>query len=437
MQLSNYNVFHQAENRGYIFNTRRETVTSVSIPLLEAVRRKEVDRIPESVKTLLQKQGVIATNLNEESRLVRQESLGKRIHHDVRLIVVPTYSCNLKCSYCYVQNVVGQSTPSIASWETCIESFIQSRLEPKKEKRLTLAFFGGEPLLKADRCLKLVKKAKVLMQQFNGGFYSTLTTNGSIVNSTVENLLEHIDFCQVTLDGTRGLHDKYRQSQTGKGTYSKIIGFLNRATRQRCKTVVRYHLHNSQRDELFKQALELKEDLDFPEKVAIYFSKVAAGCYKEIMACDYQQNLSTEGLAPHLLARKAFAKAGWAEELLYLHNKGNATVSCSSRCGYLGTESFLIDAQNRIFFCPVALENTDLQIGKLEKGGSRFFPIRNQLLSQRRCTTEECDRCALLPLCENGCPTKALVNNDQASSTFCDKQRLLLKIKQRCENTPS
>lgn len=434
MQLSKYSVLHSNENCGYIFDTRKETVTVVSLPLFRAIETGSFKGIPASALATLFHKGVLVPDSKNETQQVHEQILNRRIHHDLRLVLVPTYSCNLRCSYCYAKQATAAASDHLPQWQDDVIDFIKKRLALKKEKHLTLALFGGEPLLQAALCRAVLQNAKQVMDGFGGSIYRTLTTNGSIYNQAVDQLLEQIDYCQVTLDGVGPCHDRHRRFCNGKGSYGRIIKFIKKAIEKQCNTTIRFHLHDYEPDYLQHCAHVLRKDLDAGAKVSIYFAKLAGGCYSDTFKCSFRDTQARNGTKPHEIARDRFLAAGWPAEQIYLHNKGNTTVSCAARCGYIGTESFLIDSGNNIFFCPVALNNPRLRIGKLSRKNYRFFPLRDQLLKHFE-IDGECRHCALLPLCEQGCPTKALVNNQRPDSVVCEKNQLLSNVIQRCENT--
>ena len=434
MQRSKYIVLHAKGDRGYIFNSRKETVTVVSLALLKAIETENFKAIPTRSLAALVHQEVLRTDHSDETPSVQQQIIERRRHHDLRLVLIPTYRCNLRCAYCYAKTAISHPCGDAPQWQESIIAFIKKRLATKKERHLTLALFGGEPLLKAKLCREVLQEAKQVMEEFNGSIYRTLTTNGSLHHQEVEKLLEEIDYCQVTLDGIGAEHDRQRQFLNGDGSYQSVLTFLQKAVSKGCKTTIRFHLHSYTTAYLKRCALRLRHDLDGSKHLCIYFSKVAAGCYSDILQCAYRQTHPSEEITPHERARDAFLSAGWPAEQLFLHNKGNTHTSCATRCGYLGTESFLVDSANNIFFCPVALNNPELRIGELKRNEHRFFPLRDQLLSDVN-RLKKCADCALLPLCEQGCPTKALVNHQSPHSIICEKDHILANIMQRFETT--
>lgn len=138
----------------------------------------------------------------------------------LHLILLPTEQCNLRCTYCYEEfRLAGMSEEVVTS----VERFLSRRVSGLR--RLSLSWFGGEPLLNRAAVVRLLAHAGALRALHPGlAFHSDMTTNG--VELTPERMRElhalGVVRFQITLDGPESEHDRRRIRRSGCGTFARI-----------------------------------------------------------------------------------------------------------------------------------------------------------------------------------------------------------------------
>ncbi|HLD62028.1 hypothetical protein A3C24_04050 [Candidatus Roizmanbacteria bacterium RIFCSPHIGHO2_02_FULL_37_24] len=96
---------------------------------------------------------------------------------DIRLVLVATNDCCLKCEYCIVPK-----SHDFMSWETLKKS--TDFLFTSKKKNLQIHFFGGEPLMMPfDLMKKVIVYAKLKAQRCGKNVNFMISTNGIPLNS--------------------------------------------------------------------------------------------------------------------------------------------------------------------------------------------------------------------------------------------------------------
>jgi uncharacterized protein len=139
-----------------------------------------------------------------------------------QLIVVPTFGCNLSCTYCYQELFDPEGAGLIAP--EAIEAFFawvdRHHLGGPLKPYLTL--FGGEPLRDTpahrDRIGRFLDGARAR------GMKVAVVTNGHDLAAFVPTLAAGpVKEVQVTLDGPRDLHDARRPHKDGSGTFDRIV----------------------------------------------------------------------------------------------------------------------------------------------------------------------------------------------------------------------
>lgn len=130
-----------------------------------------------------------------------------------------TNNCILACDYCFR----GAKNPRRLSLETgkaAMDWFIR---QSQNQKKLSVALFGGEPLMEFELIKQLVPYAKEKAASAGKDIHFSATTNCVLIND------EMIDFFRkykmtfhTSIDGGPESHDKHRKFPNGKGT-SEIV----------------------------------------------------------------------------------------------------------------------------------------------------------------------------------------------------------------------
>ncbi|MBI5511604.1 MAG: TIGR04084 family radical SAM/SPASM domain-containing protein [Deltaproteobacteria bacterium] len=120
-------------------------------------------------------------------------------------LVYLTERCNLACAYCESPGIK-RRLPQDASFD--LEALIRFLAA---DPELSLWFFGGEPLLRADLVAALLARLRPV--------HVMLQTNGFFLDRLSDAALAKIDVIAVSLDGPRPVTDRGR----GAGTYDTVL----------------------------------------------------------------------------------------------------------------------------------------------------------------------------------------------------------------------
>lgn len=179
---------------------------------------KEITSVFEDLGELWQKGLFLSYDRQETFINSSLQSVLKSICLDV------TFSCNLQCRYCFVENEGFSKKKANMSLETGLKALDFLLKNSGDRKRCEIDFFGGEPLLNFEVVKKIVAFGKKAAYQNNKEIGFTLTTNGTLMNKEVQDFLneENINVI-LSLDGRKEVNDFMRCFQDGTGSYDSIV----------------------------------------------------------------------------------------------------------------------------------------------------------------------------------------------------------------------
>ena len=156
---------------------------------------------PESVQELAKRRFVVPEGYNEADKYLETSKLIKLMKNEkkglVTYTILPTTGCNARCTYCYEEGyAVRTMTP-----ET-VERLIDFICETRSDEKITLSWFGGEPLV----CAKTISHVCKTLSERGESFRSRMITNASLMTKELAHEAKEVwklKTVQVSLDGDR------------------------------------------------------------------------------------------------------------------------------------------------------------------------------------------------------------------------------------------
>lgn len=152
------------------------------------------------------------------------------------LLVATTWSCNLRCTYCFIENAIPVAphlpmTPDVAS--RTVDALHRGLAG---FEHICLHLYGGEPLSNLPALRAMVERASTYPA---GRFGFAITTNGTLGSPEALSLLDAGKFQVVlSIDGPAEIHDEVRRTSTGESSHARVIGFLD-ALKEQTRCTVR------------------------------------------------------------------------------------------------------------------------------------------------------------------------------------------------------
>ena len=162
MFWSKYNILSKSNKYGYLlFNTM--SLAFIRILENDINTWLELKENPDSYKdfynsNFLLKARIIVENQEDDLNVYLADILKNRYNSsDMALTILPTRGCNFGCIYCYEQD-----RPNIAMSEQTEDAIVRFVKSNSNLKRLSVVWYGGEPLLNFDSIVRLTKKFQQL-----------------------------------------------------------------------------------------------------------------------------------------------------------------------------------------------------------------------------------------------------------------------------------
>jgi uncharacterized protein len=142
------------------------------------------------------------------------------------LLAKPSGStCNIDCKYCFFlsKEALYPDERHRMSEET-LEAYIRQLLESHRTPEVTVAWQGGEPTLMG---VEFFRKAVALVEKYRRPeqrIEQTFQTNGIALDDEWGAFLKEHDFLVgLSVDGPQALHDAYRVTRGGQGTFDLVM----------------------------------------------------------------------------------------------------------------------------------------------------------------------------------------------------------------------
>ena len=226
MIASRYNYYIKHGDLTIIFNGISERFIYVSNKNIDSFRNlidnPDVNRdIHPYHIDQFHKNGFIVDSDYDERISVNHKYSYKQFKNIYRIMLLPTYECNLRCWYCT------QKHESIHMSEDILKRVrlnISSAISSGKYATIMLDWFGGEPLLAYDEILALTSYTAQLCSKHNMTFICGITTNGTLLDSEKISKLRDVGITsyQITIYGIKSEHDSIKRL-SNKSAFEKTL----------------------------------------------------------------------------------------------------------------------------------------------------------------------------------------------------------------------
>lgn len=195
---------------------------------MQFIKRKKVEYLFEEFKNFLpelKNKGYIFENMEDaillEKRILDNYQLFSN-KESYTISISITSTCNLCCSYCFEKEQINNKLTYKLS-EEMLDNIFEYIRNYHYNNKIILELYGGEPLMEENRNL-IIK----ILEYCNKENISKIViiSNGTYLDkyASILSNYKNINFViQVTIDGSREIHNSRRCNILGKGYYDRII----------------------------------------------------------------------------------------------------------------------------------------------------------------------------------------------------------------------
>lgn len=329
------------------------------------------------------------------------------------ITVAITKACNFRCTYCFEEhNDCKLEISSLAG----IADIICEYYKLHNFKKLVVIWFGGEPTLYVDYIKEATDLFTKLSKEYCFMYSSRIITNGYSLELITPYLDDfYITDIQITLDGSRKIHDSRRKTIGGKGTFDKIISNIKKINKY-VDLVLRVNVDANNIDNVYELYKYFAQSINNPF-IEIYFQPMLvenyggeSTCYLGKVAQDillYEKYVNVLALT-HSLEKPSYIKAFCNES-------------------FIG--SLVISSDKKLYKCWADIEGGSSLIGEIGIDSSQSIASK---LNQYKFSSKyaRCKECDYFPACLSGCQFLNYSFND------CQriKDMILYKIKYCIKN---
>ena len=190
----------------------------------------------------------IVTNIDERAMLETRGRMSLGNSRRVALTICPTMACNFDCPYCFENHRAGRMSEQV---QDEVVSLAGRMMKAAKADRLTVTWFGGEPLLALEVIASLSERLKAVAAQSGAEYHASIITNGYLLTQEAADTLARasVEKAQITLDGLGPTHDATRRLAGGGPTFARITENL-KTVRLPFRADIRHNVHTGNVQEM-------------------------------------------------------------------------------------------------------------------------------------------------------------------------------------------
>jgi len=349
-----------------------------------------------------------------------KELINKFIPHKPKVFGVwlhITNKCNLRCKYCYICK--SNSSMSLCMGKKVIRRVFEI-VRSEGYKNINLKFSGGEPILKFNEIIKLVKYSQFLSLKFLITTNYVILSNGTLITQDKAKLLKQNNISVgISLDGLKDYNDKQRIFADGSGSFSNIITGIQNLQKEEVEfsiniTITKLNVKNIPAISKFL----------LKKKIPFLFSFVRDNLKKNLsLMCD-NKTLIYYLKKSYKIIEKDLPKYSLSKGLLDSVSFRNYQASC---CG-VGKNYLVINYNGNISSCQMLMHKPignifDQDIIKILKNKC-FVKAEDNLVDKN----DSCRKCIWRYMCFSGCPLLRYYRTGKfnVKSPYCSVYKALI-----------
>jgi uncharacterized protein len=432
LRISRYSIPLKIDEDQYLLiNSRTGAVDFVDRDVVDLIQN-DFSPGDSSICEFLKERGHL-TDLSAEEELKYMEEFCGRLHqHFSRTrthIIIPTYKCNLRCTYCWERLLHSRGEEwmnrTLSSEETDLFFAALDELDDKGATRKPLIYFGGEPLLPENG--ELINY--IMKEGSKRGYTHYFVTNGTNIPYYLPLFRKYpVHGVQITLDGTQEVHDARRKGPGNEGSFQRIVEGIEVLSSHKIMTHIRVNIDKSNVDCLESLAAFLKMKgwhtnrytVPYLASVFNYGCGAYATAYRREESMSYLLSLWKKDTIWEVFKRGVSGFHSLESVL-----RGEVWSPQFYNCRAHSNQLFF-DPHGNIYPCWEAVGEEQHCVGQFIP--SLEFNKNYEMWRQRTVLTmKECRECSYAFVCGGGCAYHAYASKGSIFAPVCQPTRQVLE----------
>lgn len=399
----------KSEKYGYLlFNTM--SLAFIRINEQDIDMWKKLRETPDSYTNFqnydfLIKARILVDNQEDDLNVYLADVLKNRYNSsDMALTILPTRGCNFGCIYCYEQD-----RPNVLMNEQTEKAIVKFVCSNSNLKRLSVVWYGGEPLLNFDSMVRLTK----MFKQLNIEYSAKIVSNGYLLTKEKADLMKDLAIrnIQITFDGSEEIHNQRRFLLGGQPTYRKIMDNLKYllSINKEITIDIRTNIDRRNKDDYNKFYQDFKSEIN-DKRVTMYPGFVSDLLSSECVSPEF--NISEGGYKAQFIL-DIFDKYGIEIKSFLPKYRRHSCVASK----YF---AFVIGPEGELYKCWRMVGNQKEAIGNVNDGSFDMVKFSKYLIGADYTLDSKCLQCEFITLCGGGCPLVRMRNKyEKISLNHC------------------
>lgn len=390
---------------------------------------------PEDIGVLI-KRGHLTT-LSPDSELTRFKEFTATLHKKREkaschgsIMLLMSYSCNLACKYCYQQKHRPHKSQAVMTPEllgTVFDRRLAEIIPGADPKNFDISFYGGEPFLPSNEAV--IRKALGYAGKY--GMPASAISNATMVDGMADIFGPGPGFVnrvQVSLDGSKKLHDASRIPLSGEKTFDKIADNIALLLKRKTRVSIRLNLDRRTMESVPQLIKELKEKNILGNKYASIYASPLHDNIAEVDATDFVDLAELSSKVFGLGIDLEHPVSLRANEMSYLFRlEKGVGLTHTSFCMQTMQRTLVIDPFGDLYACFEEAGYPEYRVGHASEAGVEFFPLHETYKTRHIANMDECLKCSVALACGGQCGARCRAKTGNLFKPNCsDIKRVIL-----------
>lgn len=424
---SRYNIINDIENGdSLIFNsfTGAFGILKHNVKrVYERIENIDVDNLDNDVKkhisVMIENGFIIDDDIDELGIIKLKENILRYSDKFTKyLTIVPTMDCNMICQYCFESK--GKTIKMTKETMDLVVEFTRKFIDGAQ--RLDVTWFGGEPLLEKEIIQELSFRLIDLCKAANIPYKASVVTNGVLLDYETALVLSEkclVKDVQITIDGTKEVHDKRRKLKSGESSFDIITSNID-SIKDLFNISIRVNVDKTNYENmqtLIEYFVREKKWINQNQNnMLIYFDLVTAD--KNLPNTHYRSKCFNWIEFANIITEfnQKICELGHAKYIESFY-----PIPKEAICMAISKNHYIIHPSGDLYKCWEVLGDEKYKVGSLAEG-VKYNKVHTQFLTYT--TPDKCYECDKLPICHGGCVLKRMLNTYKDN---CDYRGLTYK----------